>query len=138
MLRIDFHILNHSKNDAFHYLAKLVEKVFLLKKPIFVFTSSFNESKVIDDLLWSFRANSFVPHHIVEDMGEEAPILISHTKIPRVKEVLINLTPSIPEFYGQFSRIIEMVYNDEQIKQANRLKYREYQKLECELHTFRS
>lgn len=138
MPRVDFHVLNQDKEQWLNYLARLVEKIYLLNKQIFIFTESLIESNEIDDILWTFRPDSFLPHHIFDQEKYPAPILISHVTIPLHKEILINIRATVPEFYTEYNRIIEVIYADQTIKQQGREKYKQYQNLGCQLHTFHS
>ena len=47
---------------------------------------------------------------------------------------MINLDYKIPEFAEKFSRIIEIVENNEKNKEIARQRYRQYKESEYELH----
>lgn len=126
MSRIDFHILKKDKIQSYAYLARLVEKIHALSHKIFIATASEAESEAIDTVLWTFRATSFVPHHIFQGENDAGPVLISHDKHHAQKAVLINLSTNIPEFYQDYARVIEIIYNDELVQQQGRQRYKMY------------
>ena len=90
----------------------------------------------MDDLLWTFRDISFVPHEIYnETENNGAPITIGFgNHFPNHSQVMINLDYKIPEFAEKFSRIIEIVENNEKKKEIARQRYRQYKENEYELH----
>jgi DNA polymerase III subunit chi len=136
MARVDFHVLKQGKEVCYHYLARLVEKAYLLNNTVFIYTASAADSEQVEDILWVFRDTSFLPHGILEKDEYPAPIQISHSKVPDNKDILLNLTPFVPDFYSHFMRIIELIYSESTIKEQGREKYRKYQQLGCQLHTF--
>ena len=67
------------------------------------------ESSRLDELLWSFKAEAFIPHDRF-DPRSQAPIQISHEAEPVLhQDVLINLSPQIPPYFSRFSRVAEVV-----------------------------
>jgi DNA polymerase-3 subunit chi len=136
--RIDFHILKNSQ-EPYAYLARLVEKIYLLKNNLFILTGTAQESQRVDDLLWTFRDCSFLPHQIINDKtraGQHVPILISDALVPRVTDVLINLSATVPNYYADFNRIVEVVCEMGSSQEQGRKKYRLYQSFGCQPQTF--
>jgi DNA polymerase III subunit chi len=134
--RVDFHILKKNLEDAYFYLARLVEKAFLLNSTIAIFTQNEKETFFIDNLLWTFSEESFIPHEVWDpDENSGVPVIISHEIMLIKRDVLINLTDSVPTNFSSFPRIIELVYTDEAVASKGREKYREYKKT-CEVNTF--
>ena len=57
------------------------------------------------------------------------PIQIGYSEEPRgFKDILFNLSPTIPTFITRFKRIIEIVSADEAAKTISRDHFREYRK----------
>ena len=85
---------------------------------------------MIDDLLWTWKQGSFIPHEIQSDANSaDSPIVINH--MPDLKtdmhDVLINVAREIPLFFSQFERVTEIVDQDEETRQVARQRYRFYQ-----------
>lgn len=133
--RVDFYILKKKQTEAYFYLARLVEKIYSLDKTVIIWTVDANESHYLDDFLWQYRDDSFLPHDIFErENTVSSPILISDKCIV-AQDILINLTGTAPQNSSDFSRIIELVYEDENLIIQSRQKYRHYQSIGCQLHT---
>lgn len=97
---------------------------------VFIFTDDQKSSHAIDELLWAFDADSFIPHNLPgEGFREGSPVEISWQPPANRRQVLINLSSEVPHFAGQFSQIFDFVPTQETLKQQARLRYRAYQQL---------
>ncbi|MGH6636406.1 MAG: DNA polymerase III subunit chi [Gammaproteobacteria bacterium] len=125
MTQIDFYILNDTAGDRF--VCKLAAKAWRRKHRIYIHTGSDLQAAAIDDLLWTFRDISFLPHAQVDDNPQpETPILVGCGEPPHgFDQILINLADPAPEFFPRFQRVLEVV-GAEQRQQA-RARYRYYQ-----------
>jgi DNA polymerase-3 subunit chi len=95
-----------------------------------VLTDSAEQSRIIDDLLWTFRAGSFIPHQVYtgEPPDVEQVILIGSVNPPESwQKVLFNLSSHYPDVGPQTERILEILDNSETTKAAGRDRYRRYQ-----------
>ncbi len=137
-MKVNFFILEEaSKMQAFVFACQIIEKKFTEQKNVYVHTSSIDEAKKLDALLWTFREDSFVPHQLTAENKEiSAPIEIGYAK-PSVhlSHFMINLSHELPEFYQQFDEIIEIIFSEPTIQQLARHRYRQYRDLGCELTT---
>ncbi len=62
-LRVDFYILDDASATGRLKLAcKLAEKAYLAAQSVLIWHSQPDELKALDELLWTFRDGSFVPH----------------------------------------------------------------------------
>jgi len=115
MTRIDFYILPDSEQQArLFFLCRLAEKAYKQNHRIYIHTDSAATTQAIDELLWSFRPDSFIPHHLLENTAASAPIAIGHgdnsgKDCGDHNDVLINLCDEIPDFFSRFERCIEIV-----------------------------
>ncbi len=92
----------------------------------------------MDDLLWSFRGGSFIPHARLgagETRGEA--VLIGHDPEgdPDETDLLINLSEEIPMFFSRFKRVAEVVSEDEDSRTSGRARFRFYRDRGYDLHT---
>ncbi|MDT8397745.1 MAG: DNA polymerase III subunit chi [Pseudomonadales bacterium] len=137
MPQADFYTLKQSSDDHRDLFAcRLVEKAFGLGNRIFIQAESETAARRLDELLWNFRPESFIPHGVQDhdDDDEEMPVVIGFAgdcKYPA--ELLINLSPVIPVFYRDFPRIAEIVLNNELSRQLSRKHWRHYQEQGWEL-----
>ncbi|MEJ2688302.1 MAG: DNA polymerase III subunit chi [Gammaproteobacteria bacterium] len=134
MTRVDFYVLGgNGANDRPVLACRLAEKAFQQGHRVYIHTESPAQSRLLDDLLWTFRAGSFVPHGPPEQAAE-VPVLIGDGREPDSHtDVLINLAPEVPLFFSRFARVAELVdQNDSQLK-AGRERYRFYKERGYEL-----
>ncbi|HET8808545.1 MAG TPA: DNA polymerase III subunit chi [Methylophaga sp.] len=131
MTRVSFYILKSQDIHSRQQIAcRLAEKAWREGHQVFIYTENAQQSAAMDEALWAFRPESFVPHQILESANPVvAPVLISHdnTPPPRLMDVLINLNAEQPMFFSQFERLAEIIDDDEQVKQQGRQRYKFYQ-----------
>ncbi len=129
MTRVDFYILEDTAADARQQFAcRLAEKAWQQGHRVYIHTGDPTLSGHMDELLWTFRQGSFVPHGLDDDpAADEAEIHIGHSEEPRHHdEVLINLGREIPLFFSRFKRVAEVVDADEENRRAGRERFRFY------------
>lgn len=129
MTDIDFYILASETPQARELMAcRLAEKVYRLGRSVHIHTRSAAEAESMDQLLWTFRAGSFVPHSLAADVEQNSvgtPVVIGHDMEPRSNtDVLINLDDSVPLFFSRFNRVSEIITS--QGKAAGRERFRFY------------
>jgi len=129
MTDIDFYILTIETLHAREKMAcRLAEKVYKLGRSVYIHTNSAAESQALDQLLWTFRAGSFVPHTLADEGKDTSaePVVIGHedTKPGQNSDVLINLGDTVPIFFSRFNRVSEIV--TEQDKLTGRERFRFY------------
>lgn len=126
MTRVDFYILKAGAQDQL--ACKLAEKAYHLGHRIYIHTASPGQTQHLDELLWTFREGSFLPHESYHTgQAAESPILIGNDAAPEVdSEILINLAPEVPLFFSRFLRVAEVVGSDETARQLGRQRFRFY------------
>lgn len=143
-MKVDFYVLeNATRLQAMRELGVILEKLVndigwvstqnQTQPSIYVHTSSPNESEQLDQFLWTYRDDSFLPHNQVN--AGEAPIMIGHENPPTNATTLVNLTNQIPGFYKQFQQVIELVFGDAATQQAARERFKQYREAGLELNT---
>lgn len=138
LIRVDFYLLASDQTDALWLVAcRLLEKAYKRNHRVYVHCANQSEAEFLDDLLWSFRDDSFIPHNLIGEGPEPPPpIQIGFAKEPRgFNDILLNLAPEIPMFHSKFKRIMELVSNQETEKEQSRIHYKEYRTKGYELHT---
>jgi DNA polymerase-3 subunit chi len=129
MPRIDFYILaEQSLRARMLLVCKLIEKAYKNRYRIYIHTQDETEAHQLDELLWTYREDSFLPHNLYGEGPDPAPpIQIGHDAIPeKHRDILINLHKTIPEFYNQFSRLLEVVVDVDNIQAIARDHFRFY------------
>ena len=137
MTRIDFYsVKERSKGDRFLLACRLVERIHGAGHRIYIQTQDREQARHLDRLLWTFKQQSFLPHGMANDSDRElTPILIGHDDNPgQENQVLINLTPEVPAFFGSFERLCELVDKDPEVREAGRKRYVYYRDRGYPLH----
>lgn len=82
----------------------------------------------MDELLWTFRDVSFVPHAVAgETDANSVSVVVGHAETPPDEhEVLVNLSHPVPLFFSRFERVVEIVGADAEAKTAARERFRFY------------
>ncbi len=136
MARVDFYVLDRVDEQARYMLAfRLAEKAYRLKNTVYIHTQNQVDAERLDQLLWTFRDGSFVPHDFAAE-GVTTPITIGCEKdsvTPR--DLLINLCDDIPTFAETFPRIAELITCDEDCRLKGRKRFAKYRDHGNEINT---
>lgn len=137
--RIDFYLLEEAGLDQRGlFTCRLLEKAWLKGHRLFVFCTDQKEAEDLDELLWTFKPDSFIPHNLQGEGPEPPPpIQIGYSgQMPRgFNDVLINLSDRVPEFYQRFRRIIEIIPNAETQKAIGREHYKYFRQQGLTINT---
>ncbi|MEM7053749.1 MAG: DNA polymerase III subunit chi, partial [Pseudomonadota bacterium] len=94
----------------------------------------------LDERLWHEPAGRFLPHSRTE-AGENSALadntIMLSEQAPQACDVLINLQPNGPLAEGRYTRILEIVPQDEPLKQALRQRWMSWKQRGAELHHHR-
>ncbi|MEN8107456.1 MAG: DNA polymerase III subunit chi [Pseudomonadota bacterium] len=129
MTRVDFYLLqNDNRNTCPLFACRLTEKAVKQGHHVFINTDSDRQLRQMDDLLWSFRGGSFLPHAIYADQADTIePVLLGHAAEPGAcNDVLINLSTEVPAWFGRFDRVVELIDGDATRRAAARQRYAFY------------
>ncbi len=132
---MDFYIVAAADDAAtLHFACRLTEKAYHLGHRIHLRAGSPAQASRLDDLLWTFRQGSFVPHELVTDDAEQSPVTIGHGILPgQHVDLLINLAGDVIEPTGNWSRLAEVIAGDEPTRALGRERFRHYRSAGCEV-----
>lgn len=137
--RVDFYLLPTADvRERLAWVCRLAEKAYRGGHRIHIHSRDEAEAATLDDLLWTFRPASFVPHQRLgtEAPDEFTPVTLGHgDQQPASHDVLINLSPAIPPWNGRFQRIAELVPQGNEERQLSREHFRIYKALGYQLET---
>lgn len=137
-MRVDFYLLNDAAPQANKLFAcRLLEKAYYRGHRVFVYCAHQQDAFELDELLWTFKEDSFVPHNLQGEGPEPPPaVQIGYQSAPRgYNDILLNLSGEIPAFHTQFNRLIEIVAVDDTAKETARTHFRAYRQLGYTLNT---
>lgn len=140
-MQVDFYILGtEAEHERLRTACRLAEKAWQRGHRVFIHAPSRETARSVDDLLWTYRQDSFVPHALYGDRAaadgpELEPVLVGDgSSHPADIDVLINLDETVPPFADSSTRIAEIVGADEAGRRAGRQRYRAYRERGIDIH----
>lgn len=133
--RVDFYILAASEPASrLQFACRLTEKAYGLNNRVYAHAASQAEARQLDEMLWTFKQGSFIPHQsLAEDPDERTPVRIgSPERWENEGELMINLSEAAPEFATNFERVVEIVDGQEASRQAGRKRFKQYRAMGLE------
>lgn len=118
-------------------VCELAKRAQAANLPTLILARDTTQAEELDDLLWSFDPDLYLPHQIagMDADEEEAPILIVAPEIDAaVRPLLINLRDTAPE--GTFDRVLEVVPADPNARGPLRERWKHYQALGFEVKKY--
>ena len=108
------------------FTCRLIDKAYRQGCCIYIHAESAKQAEELDELLWTFRADRFIPHALLES-GAQAPVHIGCGDDPgEHQDVMINLSGGIPHFFSRFERVTEIVPQDAGKRSKARSNFRFY------------
>lgn len=113
MTRVGFYVVQAADQaQRLHVAVRLADKAFQRGHRIFINAADEAQARTLDELLWTYRPASFLPHGLHGQEQSEA-IAIGWGQEPQDhNDLLINLQLGIPGFFSRFRRVAEVVTQD--------------------------
>ncbi|HCG78753.1 MAG: DNA polymerase III subunit chi [Oceanospirillaceae bacterium] len=128
MTRADFYILGgQADHDQWFFACRLVEQIQQKGHKILLQVDNEQKARELDDMLWQFRADAFVPHALLtaKDAPVDCPVSIGWAQEPgHHHDVIINLSAELPAFFSRFERLVEIVVQKDDILAYTRQHFR--------------
>lgn len=112
-------------------VCRVIEKAHRRNHQIWVVAASREEAEALDEALWAFKPDSFIPHHLVGD-GPTPPPPIRITwdnRAPESRDILIHMHPEFPQHFERFHRVIELVAGNDAERQHAREHWQQFKRL---------
>lgn len=140
MPRADFYLIRKERfrEEPLLLVCELARKAYAANLLTLVLARDTAQAEALDDLMWSFDADEYLPHQIAgidEDEDALSPILIATPErdIP-TRALLVNLRDAAPG--GGFERVLEVVPADPAARGPLRERWKHYQSLGFELKKY--
>ncbi|MDZ5615507.1 DNA polymerase III subunit chi [Achromobacter xylosoxidans] len=135
MTRIDFAF---GAPDRLRMACQVVRKRYLAGQRLVVYCKEGSRLAAFDRMLWAFDDTSFVPHVLANDpLAAETPVVLTAGDPWQAAQAavadgqpqpwLLNLDDACPPGFDAFERLLEIVSDDPDDKQAARPRWRAYQ-----------
>lgn len=126
-MRVEFYVLpTATPAERLRTACQLAMKAWRAGLPVFVRGSDEAQCRTVDELMWRFKAEAFIPHGLHQN-DPTAPVAIGQDEEPATPQgVLINLASSLSPHVERFSRVIEIVNQEPDLLTACRENFRTY------------
>ncbi len=129
-MRADFYLIGKDRFRAQPLLlvCELARKAHDSGQPLLILARDEQQAEELDELLWEFDENAYLPHQIV-GQGEDddiTPILIVAPGFETPdRPLVVNLRDEVAP--GSYERVLEVVPADESARGPLRERWRQYQ-----------
>lgn len=121
-----------NKSDYIEQFAcKLITMQWRSGKTILVTCENKQQATKIDEILWTFDQDSFLPHNLFGKNIHHAPITIYWNQYyydNQPRDLLINLMQKNMSFFFNFNEIIDFVPIPDVLKKWARYRYQSYKR----------
>lgn len=135
MPRADFYLIDKPRfrEDPLLLVCELAKRAFGAGHLTLILTRDFEQAEAIDEYLWSFDEDSFIPHQLAgDDDDENTAVLIVPPGVEVAdRPMVINLRDTCAP--GQFDRVLEVVAADPAEREGSRTRWSEYKKAGIEV-----
>ena len=129
MARADFYLIGKPRfrEQPLLLVCELARKASDAGLPMLVLCASAAQAEQLDDLLWSFDPDAYVPHQIVgaDEDEEEVPVLLAAPEHDAgLRPMVLNLRDAaVPD---GFERVLEVVPADDSARGPLRERWKQY------------
>ncbi|MBC7192392.1 DNA polymerase III subunit chi [Marinobacter sp.] len=131
-----FHILSGPTPSARNlHAVKLVDKAWQQGDRVCVVCDTMQQARELDDLLWNFAPEAFIPHTTVPDTDTTCTDPVGILLCPPAAEdwdTVIILSATLPAHADRFKRLALVAHNDPAVLNQARAHYRQLRALGIE------
>lgn len=134
-MRADFYLIAKPRfrDDPLQLVCELARRAYAAQQPTLVLTRDFAQAEAVDEKLWAFDEDAFIPHQLAgdEDDAVTAVLIVPPGVQTADRPLVINLRDDIAP--GRYQRVLEVVAADPGEREGSRLRWRAYQELGFQL-----
>ena len=138
MPRADFYLIDKPRfrEQPLLLVCELAKRAYAAQQPTLILARDFAQAEAIDELLWDFDADTYIPHQIAgDDDDQHTAVLIVPPGVDTPdRPMLINLRETCPN--GRFDRVLEVVAADPAEREGSRTRWSEYKRLGMDVAKF--
>ena len=135
MPRVDFYLIAKPRfrKEPLLLVCELARKAFASEQPTVILARSQDQAEEIDERLWSFSEDAFIPHQIAGDDDDAitAVLIVPPGIEVEDRPLAINLRDECA--FGKHVRILEVVAADPAERDGSRRRWKQYQSRGFEL-----
>ncbi|MEX1826219.1 DNA polymerase III subunit chi [Luteibacter sp. CQ10] len=130
MPRADFYLIDKPRfrDDPLLLVCELAKRAFAAQQPTLILTRDFEQAEAIDERLWDFDEDAYVPHQLAgdDDDGNIAVLIVPPGVDTPDRPMVINLRDVCAP--GRYDRVLEVVAADPAEREGSRARWTEYKK----------
>ena len=138
MPRADFYLIDKPRfrEQPLLLVCELARRAYAAQQPTLILARDFEQAEAIDQLLWDFDEDAFIPHQLAgdEDDADTAVLIVPPGIDTPDRPLLINLRETCPE--SRCERVLEVVAADPAERTGSRERWRSYQQRGFDLNKF--
>ncbi|MCF6767079.1 DNA polymerase III subunit chi [Thiotrichales bacterium 19S11-10] len=137
-MKVDFYILStNTSEERLKFCCRLVEKAMKNHQKLIILCQDETMLNTLDEMLWHFKPESFIPHlqfaeALEENLIDAMPVILTDNKKTLVNEhsLLIKLhNDCLSNDWSQEDlRVIEIVDQDKTVLESSRESFKDYKK----------
>ena len=121
----------HGMNERLPYALRLIAGAWAQKKAITIYAPEHGMAQQLDQMLWTQHATGFIPHCMGDSpLVVETPILIARNEAELARSAqeqrLLNLSEELPPGFARFDSLVEVVSQDEVVRNSGRERVKFY------------
>lgn len=129
MARADFYLIVKPRflEKPLLLVCELARKANDSGQPLLILVSSATQAEVLDELLWEFDPDAYIPHQIAgtDEDDDITPVLIVPPEMQApMRALVVNLRDD--PVIGDFARVLEVVPADESAREPLRARWKAY------------
>ena len=129
MARADFYLIAKPRflDKPLLLVCELARKANDSGQPALILVSSAAQAEALDELLWEFDPDAYIPHQIAgtDEDDDITPVLIVPPEmLPPMRPLVINLRNE--PVTGEFTRVLEVVPADASAREPLRARWKFY------------
>jgi DNA polymerase-3 subunit chi len=130
MARADFYLIGKPRfrDDPLLLVCELVKRAYAASQPTLILARSAEQADALDEKLWSFDDDAFIPHQLAGDEDDAiTAVLIAAPGVETPdRPLVVNLRDVCAS--GRFERVLEVVAADPAEREGSRARWSEYKR----------
>jgi DNA polymerase III subunit chi len=130
MARADFYLIDKPRfrDDPLLLVCELVKKAYAAEQPTLILARSAEQAEALDEKLWEFDDDSFIPHQLAGDDDDAiTAVVIAPPGVATAdRPLVVNLRDECAP--GAFERVLEVVAADPAEREGSRVRWSEYKR----------
>ena len=139
-MHVEFYVFEQAnQQQAYIGLCQLIEKWYQAKLSVAVLCQTREELALLDQLLWTFNEQSFIPHAVLNTEEKLPPVLLclDLSQLPDERNVVVNLSSMTLSTHKASRFLAEIVFSEQTVQQLARDRYKQYRDQGLQLKTIK-